>query len=199
MNFNRMLWQKILGIILLIWIIFTDSKLNMFQSVFNIIGIFCLFIGIIGRIYSTLYIGGMKNEGKDGKSFINDGIYSICRNPLYLFSFIAFIGILFIKGQMLLLIFSIICYLIIYHLTILGEEAFLSEKFGDDYKEFLKTTPRFFPKFSSFKYSDKVEFRPLFLHKELRRAFVWLFAALIIYIITILQDNGFIKVFFHIY
>lgn len=194
-----MLWQKILIFFLLLWIIFTDSKLNILQSVFGIVGIFLLFVGIVGRMYATLYIGGMKNEGKDGRSFINDGAYSICRNPLYLFSFIAFIGLLFIKGQISLLIFGIMGYLIIYRITILNEEAFLSSKFGSEYIEFLKTTPRFFPNPSLFKYSDRVEFRPLFLHKELKRAFVWLFAALVIYLISILQDYGFIKVIFNIY
>lgn len=199
MKFNRMLYQKVLILFLLVWIIFTDSKLSMLQSVFNIVGVFLLFIGIIGRMYATLYIGGMKNEGKDGRSFINEGAYSICRNPLYLFSFIAFMGLLFIKGQMSLIIFGIIGYLVIYHITILNEEAFLSDKFGYEYMEFLKTTPRFFPNLRLFKYSDKVEFRPLFLHKEFKRSFVWLFSALSIYLISIFQHYGIIKVVFSVY
>ena len=194
-----MLWQKVLAIFLFVWIIFTDSKLHVLQSIFGIVGIFLLFLGIVGRMYATLYIGGMKNEGNDGHSFINDGAYSICRNPLYLFSFIAFVGLLFIKGQILLIIFGIMGYLIIYRITILNEEVFLSNKFGDRYREFLKTTPRFFPKFSLFKYSDKVEFRPLFLHKEFRRAFVWLFIALFIYLISVLQDYGVIKIILNVY
>lgn len=199
MKFNRMLWQKVLVVLLFIWIIFTDSRLHTLQNVFIIIGLFLLFIGVVGRIYATLYIGGMKNEGKDGQSFITDGAYSICRNPLYLFSFIGFIGLLFIKGQVLLIAFGVISYLIIYRLTILSEEAFLSEKFGNKYIEFIKDTPRFFPRFSLFKYSDRVEFRPLFLHKELKRSFVWLFVALLIYLISVMQNCGFIKVIFSVY
>ena len=86
-----MVWQWLIGAFLLVWILFSAPKLTYMQSFFNIIGLLLLFIGIMGRLYATLYIGGMKNSGSDGNSFIIDGIYSVCRNPLYFFSFIAFI------------------------------------------------------------------------------------------------------------
>ncbi len=189
-----MVWQWIVGVLFLIWILFSAPKLVCMQVLFNIIGLFLLFIGIVGRLYATLYIGGMKNSGNDGNSFINDGIYSVCRNPLYLFSFIALIGVLFLKGQISLIILGGVVFLLIYRFTILSEEAFLRNKFGESYEEFLKNTPRFFPNFSKFKYSERLEIRPFFLHKEIKRAFVWLLGAFLIYIISIFQDFGFLPV-----
>ena len=141
----------------------------------------------------------MKNSGSDGNSFISDGIYSVCRNPLYFFSFVGLLGILFLKGQLILVILGAVLFLLIYRFTILGEEKFLSDKFGDSYKEFLKNTPRFFPDFSRFKYSERLEIRPFFLHKEVKRAFVWLFVALFIYVISILQNLGFLPILITIY
>lgn len=199
MRFDRMFWQWIFGAFFLVWIIFSAPKLIYLQDLFNIIGIFLLFIGILGRLYATLYIGGMKNSGSDGNSFISDGIYSVCRNPLYFFSFVGLLGILFLKGQLILVILGAVLFLLIYRFTILGEEKFLSDKFGDSYKEFLKNTPRFFPDFSRFKYSERLEIRPFFLHKEVKRAFVWLFVALFIYVISILQNLGFLPILITIY
>lgn len=193
-----MFWQWIFGVFFLVWIIFSAPKLN-YLGLFNIIGIFLLFIGILGRLYATLYIGGIKNGGRDGNSFVSDGIYRVCRNPLYFFSFVGLLGILFLKGQLILVIVGAILFLLIYRFTILGEERFLSDKFGDSYKEFLKNTPRFFPDFSRFKYSERLEIRPFFLHKEIKRAFVWLLGALFIYIISILQNLGFLPVLIMIY
>lgn len=194
-----MFWQWIFGVFFLVWIIFSAPKLIYLQDLFNIIGIFLLFVGILGRLYATLYIGGMKNSGSDGNSFISDGIYSVCRNPLYFFSFVGLLGILFLKGQLILVILGAALFLLVYRFTILGEEKFLSDKFGDSYKKFLKNTPRFFPNFSRFKYSERLEIRPFFLHKEVKRAFVWLFVALFIYVISILQNLGFLPILITIY
>ena len=189
-----MVWQWLIGAFLLVWILFSAPKLTYMQSFFNIIGLLLLFIGIIGRLYATLYIGGMKNSGSDGNSFISDGIYSVCRNPLYFFSFIALLGILFLKGQLILVAIIAVIFLIIYRFTILSEEKFLSDKFGESYKEFLKSTPRFFPNFSKFTYSQKLEIRPFFLHKEIKRAFVWIFGAFCIYLVSFLQSFGVLPV-----
>lgn len=182
-----MLWQRIFAVLLLLWMLFSDSKLDTAHDCFIIIGLILLFIGLIGRLYSTLYIGGVKNIGRDGSGFISDGIYSVCRNPLYFFSFVSLVGILLLKGQLILVAFGSIVFLVIYRVTIEGEEAFLQNKFGSAYTEFLKNTPRFFPDFSKFKPIDKLEVNIAFLHKEIKSIFAWILAALCIYIISLLQ------------
>lgn len=194
-----MILQWIFGILFLMWIVFSGPKLSDIQNIFIIIGLFLLFIGILGRIYSTLYIGGMKNCGNDGHSFVNDGIYSVCRNPLYFFSFVALLGLLFLKGQILLIIVGAVLFLLIYKITILNEEKFLSAKFGTNYKNFLNLTPRFFPDYSKFKYQERLEIRPFYLHKEIKRAFVWLILALVIYLISYLQNLEILPILINVY
>lgn len=200
---GRMFWQWVLGIVMLGWIMFSGARFpqawEFSQSIFNICGILLLFCGILGRIYATLYIGGMKNIGNDGKSFVRDGIYRATRNPLYFFSFVALLGLLCFKGQITLIIVGAIAFLLIYRATILGEERFLREKFGAPYEDFLSTTPRFFPRFRDFSYSQKLEIQPLFLHKEIKRAFVWILGAFAIYAITLLQDSGILPVLVSVY
>ena len=199
LKLDRMFWQWVVGILLLIWVIFSGSKLSDFQGVFNVIGLLLLSIGLLGRLYATLYIGGMKNTGNDGNSFVCDGIYRVCRNPLYFFSFVALLGLLSLKGQILLLIIGGVGFLLIYRFTILGEEKYLSQKFGESYQQFLKDTPRFFPDFSKFKYEDKLEIRLFYLHKELKSVLIWVIAAIFIYAVSILQILDVIPIFIYSY
>lgn len=198
MKLNRIFYQWVFGIIFFIWIIITAPKFDKLDIIFNIIGLLLLFVGILGRIYSTLYIGGMKNVGYDGNSFIKDGVYKICRNPLYFFSFIGLLGLLFIKGEISLIIIGAILFLAIYRFTILGEEKYLREKYGESYEQFLNEVPRFFPKFSNFSYQDRIEIRPFYLHKEIKRAFVWIGSALLIYIISYLQIIEVLPILFRV-
>lgn len=194
-----MFWQWIVGAIGFVWICVSGAKFSEYQAIFNCVGIFLVFVGIGGRLYATLYIGGMKNAGKDGNSFISDGIYSVCRNPLYLFSFIGFVGLLCFKGQILLILLGAIIFLLIYRWTILGEEEFLRQKYGKKYEEFLASSPRFLPKISNFNYPDRLEIQPFFLHKEIARSFVWLVGAFGIYIIGVLQAFEILPILLEIY
>ena len=55
-----------------------------------------IWTGIVGRLWSILYIGGHK-----ANNVITDGPYSVMRNPLYFFSTIAATGVGFQSGAFL--------------------------------------------------------------------------------------------------
>lgn len=185
---KRFYWQYIFAALFAVWVCVSTSAYDeVVANSLRGIGIVLLIIGVIGRIYATIFIGGMKNEGVDGTKFIDYGAYSLCRNPLYLFSFIAFIGLLCLKAQLTLVVVGVVFYLIIYHYTILSEENFLRGKFGKAYEDFLANTSRFFPKFKGFHCPEKIEVRPAFLHKELRRSVNWFLGALALIIVELLH------------
>lgn len=186
--FNRFIWQYIFALLFAVWVCISTSAYDeIVANSLRGVSIVFLIIGVIGRIYATIFIGGMKNEGVDGTKFIDYGAYSLCRNPLYLFSFIAFIGLLGLKAQLSLVAVGIVFYLLIYHFTIRSEEIFLRDKFGKAYEEFLQHTSRFFPKFKNFHCPEKIEVRPAFLHKELRRSINWFLGALVLIITELLH------------
>ncbi len=58
------------------------------ELIFFSIGLILVAIGSIGRLWCMLYISGHKT-----KTLITTGPYSLCRNPLYCFSFIGTIGL----------------------------------------------------------------------------------------------------------
>ncbi|MDE7447774.1 MAG: hypothetical protein K2M51_01860, partial [Helicobacter sp.] len=148
-----------------------------------------------GRLYSTLFIGGMKNEGVDGKTFIDYGPYSATRNPLYFFSFIAFMGLLALQAQMLLLLVGALGFYWIYQRTIRREETFLTDKFGDSYRAYLDSVPRFFPR-QPFETPEQILVRPKFLHKEIKRSVAWFLFASFLLLWQLLQALGIVPILF---
>ncbi|TIL80128.1 MAG: isoprenylcysteine carboxylmethyltransferase family protein, partial [Mesorhizobium sp.] len=54
----------------------------------EMLGVLLIFLGVVGRLWSTLYIGGRKSS-----EVVTGGPYSITRNPLYVFSTVAAAGV----------------------------------------------------------------------------------------------------------
>ncbi len=103
-------------------------------------GIVLIFLGIVGRLWSTLYIGGKKSA-----MVVTSGPYSITRNPLYLFSAIAAAGVGAQVGSLTTMVAFFVLCAIAFHFVILREEKFLSATFGEPYDAYCKRVPRFFP------------------------------------------------------
>ena len=73
---------------------------------------------------------------------IVSGVYKISRNPLYLFSALMLLGI-GIAGASWLMIVLVILYAVVNHFTVLAEERFCSEKYGEPYRIYMKNVPRY--------------------------------------------------------
>ena len=73
------------------------------------------------------------------------GPYSICRNPLYLFSTIGVLGFgLMLQSLIYAALLTSVIFLI-FIWTIRKEEAFLRQKFGESYATYADRTPRIVP------------------------------------------------------
>ncbi|MCM8757201.1 MAG: isoprenylcysteine carboxylmethyltransferase family protein [Candidatus Omnitrophica bacterium] len=73
------------------------------------------------------------------------GPYSWCRHPLYLGSFFITLGIILAAGNLFLVIFGALLFLLFYVSAILVEEKGLCQKFGEAYLRYQQTTPCFLP------------------------------------------------------
>lgn len=95
-------------------------------------GVLLIFLGIVGRLWSTLYIGGRKSA-----EVVTGGPYSITRNPLYVFSTVAAAGVGAQMGSFTAMFgFALLCALA-FHVVILREERFLREVLGAPYEAYL--------------------------------------------------------------
>jgi len=127
----------------------------------NVLGwsAFLAYVGI--RLWSTLFIGGRK-----GKILQTTGPYSICRNPLYWGSFFFALAVAFflksaIFGTALLLM------LFIYSRWVVrAEEFYLEKTFENQFRDYCRRVPRFWPRFAGFKSPAQLDVELLRLRQE---------------------------------
>ncbi|MGC4024132.1 MAG: isoprenylcysteine carboxylmethyltransferase family protein [Mesorhizobium sp.] len=158
------------------------------------LGQMLILIGIGGRLWSTLYIGGRKSS-----EVVQTGPYSVTRNPLYFFSAVAAAGV---GGQMgsivLTFAFGILCW-VAFSIVIRREEEFLSAKLGKPYLDYVARVPRFIPNPSLYKDEEFVTFRPTLLSRTLKDGLAFFISVPLFELIETLQNSGIIPVFFHLW
>lgn len=102
-------------------------------------------IGCLGRIWCLAHISGRKNQ-----DLIMVGPYSICRNPLYLFSFIGMLGVTLTTCTLAIPALAIFCFAIYYPFVIAAEERRLEKIHGAAYREYCQRVPQFIPSFRNY-------------------------------------------------
>jgi protein-S-isoprenylcysteine O-methyltransferase Ste14 len=75
------------------------------------------------------------------------GPYAFTRNPLYVGSFLMYLGFCIAAANWIVLAVYFPFFFITYYATIFREEMFLRGVFKDAYNEYCKAVPRFFPRF----------------------------------------------------
>lgn len=126
---------KLLALVCLVLIIFTPLKMG--ANVF-IIGTVLYTLGLVGLIIALF---NFKNTPLDQP--VTRGLYRISRHPQEFTLFISIFGICIAIGSWLAL-FMLIMSKLFRHFGILGEEKACLERYGDSYKEYMKSVPRYF-------------------------------------------------------
>jgi protein-S-isoprenylcysteine O-methyltransferase Ste14 len=102
----------------------------------------CFFAGATFRWWATLYVGGRKDQ-----ELAVDGPYSVCRNPLYLGTFLLTLSIAFFVHSLMFAIGLFIATPLYLWVTVPWEEARLKERFGERYEVYRARVPKFIPSF----------------------------------------------------
>lgn len=117
-----------------------------------------LAVGFAGQWIRTLVAGyvpqgtsGRNVHGQVANSLNTTGMYSLCRNPLYLGNFLMMVAPMILLGNWLLLLAFSALFWIYYERIIYTEERFLEGKFGEEYTKWAENTPAFFPSFRAYK------------------------------------------------
>ncbi len=130
---------------------------------FEMFGLFFILCCSLGRIWVSMYISGYKN-----KELITVGPYSMTRNPLYFFNLLGAIGIGFSSESLVILLILLTTFIVYYPLVIIHEERKLIGHYKNEYTDYMRKTPRFFPKLSLFHEPEKY----LVDTRRYRKAFV---------------------------
>jgi protein-S-isoprenylcysteine O-methyltransferase Ste14 len=108
-----------------------------------------LLAGLAIRIWCTFYIGGRKS-----KKLITTGPFSICRNPLYIGTFLLAIGVGLCFENLLMLILVLVIIIPAHVIVVRMEESHLKRLFGEEYCIYKREIPRFLPCFTNYRSPD---------------------------------------------
>ncbi len=170
-----------------------DEKDPLVAFILFLAGIFLVAVAALGRMWCSLYIAGYKNN-----KLVTEGPYSIVRNPLYFFSLLGAVGVGFATETVTFPAVVLIMFSLYYPFVIKKEEERLSDIFGDEFAEYKKRVPVFFPNLKLFKEPETYIVKPAIYRGHMFSAlwFVWFVG--LIEILEGLKDIGVIRPLYHI-
>jgi len=111
----------------------------------NVIAILVVLAGL-GLRAAVIGLAYIKRGGVDKKVYadrlVSEGFFAACRNPLYLGNMVVYLGIFLMHGNPLLILLGTGLFLVIYSAIIAAEEHYLLGKFGDVYRDYMASVPR---------------------------------------------------------
>ncbi len=141
-------------------------------SVISLIaGFLITIIGEAIRLWGVSWAGSeTRTTGKVGGTYlIISGPFAYVRNPLYVGNILIYLGLGIMSYAMFpyLQFVALIFFVIQYHLIVKAEEEYLLDTFGEPYKKYFNSVPRFFPRFTPYRDSS-VEQPPFKIYEGLK-------------------------------
>lgn len=144
-----------------------------------LIGFIIAFIGQATRVATiglVYIIRGGKNRRVYAEDLVTTGLFSHCRNPLYVGNILMLAGLGIASNSLLFMAVIIPAFLFIYQAIVRAEEDFLSNKFGPGFDEYCKDVNRWIPKLSGLGMTmNSMKFRwNKVIRNEYGTTFIWL-------------------------
>lgn len=117
-------------------------------------GFLLLMAGMLGRLWSLLYLSGYKT-----RQVVDAGPFSVVRNPLYGFSFVGAVGGALVTNHLWFTLLLLGGFLAYYPFVILSEEAGLRARLGSAYEDYCRRVPRLWPRFRGFQRPENWDVR----------------------------------------
>ncbi len=128
-----------------LWLSFLESSLPLRGPLWKVLGLFLAIAGGSLLLWAfKAFRSARRVAGAELDGLISSGPYRYMRNPQYVGSVIALLGITLIQGSLHLLAFTAL-QATIFHFLALLEERELERRFGEEYLEYRRKTPRYIP------------------------------------------------------
>ena len=112
----------------------------------NYIGLVIWIIAVVWA-WGPIFLLKMKGNVPEGKSFVNTttlvrtGMYSIVRHPQYMAGILFSVSLILIAQNWIIMLFGTLAIPIMY-IDIIKADHYCLEKFGEDYRKYMKIVPR---------------------------------------------------------
>ena len=158
-----------------------------------------LIITVTGQLIrgATIGLAYIIRGGNNGKVYaenlVTTGIFSHCRNPLYVGNILMLLGVGIIANSLIYVGLIIPLFLFIYQSIVLAEESFLKNKFGKEFYKYCERTNRWIPSLKGIsKTLDSMRFNwKRWLIKEYNTQYVWLTGLALIILFKYPQLTGY--------
>ncbi len=142
---------------------------SLMESVLTSLGQCLIMAAVLGRLWSTLYIGGRKNA-----CLVTRGPYSLSRNPLYFFSILGAVGAGLVFGSLLVAALLGGSIYLLLDRAARDEAELLHGSFGQSYADYAERVPLLWPRLSGYEDATEPGFRPSALGRALRDGLLFL-------------------------
>lgn len=148
-----------------------EDTVPLMSTLLFVVGIVLVGIASLGRLWCSLYIAGYKTD-----KLIIVGPYSMTRNPLYFFSLLGGIGVGFATETFSIPILIAVAFAIYYHCVIRSEEEELRQMHGNQFRQYEKRAPRFWPRIPKLFEPEEYTVKPIIFRKHIFHAlwFIWI-------------------------
>jgi protein-S-isoprenylcysteine O-methyltransferase Ste14 len=145
-------------------------------------------VAMLGQLLRAATIGlayiirGGKKRQVYAEDLVTGGLFSHCRNPLYVGNLLILAGVGLAANSLLFMAVGMPLFLFAYRAIVAAEENFLRQKFGQEFDEYCARVNRFLPSVSGLRRtlrSMEFNWRRLIV-KEYGSAFAWTAGALLL-------------------
>jgi protein-S-isoprenylcysteine O-methyltransferase Ste14 len=141
-------------------------------------------VGALLRWWATLYIGGRKTS-----SLTCEGPYSLCRNPIYLGTFMMGLSVAIFLESLTFAAAFLLASWIYLSTTVPAEERRLQKRYGSEFSDYCQEVPRFLPRLKTFRSAPVVEVRIKGLFAEAIRAARWIWLPILCELVMQLRSQ----------
>jgi protein-S-isoprenylcysteine O-methyltransferase Ste14 len=134
------------------------------------------------RWWATLYVGGRKST-----ELVTIGPYSICRNPVYVGTFLLTLSVgVFSQSAAFVAAVAVAACAYLF-LTLPVEEDGLRRRHGEEFQAYCRQVPSFFPRFSQYHSPETISLHISGLWVELIRTCRWVWIPILCNLVTHLR------------
>jgi protein-S-isoprenylcysteine O-methyltransferase Ste14 len=112
------------------------------HTTIEIVGMSIMALGLLGCLWPLTHFSKGMWTGRQQPHLVKSGPYRYSRNPQYV-TYFFFIAGYAVIGRTILAWVALALYWIVTHLLVLIEEEHLERRFGETYRRYRRTTPRY--------------------------------------------------------